>query len=51
MILKGQYLIKWNTQAAGTFLASLLVIEVVLVFQKYFIRGLLMGSSKRAMQV
>jgi ABC-type glycerol-3-phosphate transport system permease component len=46
MILKGQYLIKWNAQAAGTLLASLPVIIVFLVFQKYFIRGLLMGSSK-----
>ena len=46
MILKGQYLIQWNAQAAGTLLASLPVIIVFLAFQKYFIRGLLMGSSK-----
>jgi len=46
MVLKGQYLIQWNAQAAGTLLASLPVIAVFLAFQKYFIRGLLMGSTK-----
>jgi ABC-type glycerol-3-phosphate transport system permease component len=46
MLLKGQYLIQWNAQAAGTMLASLPVVIVFLAFQKYFIRGLLMGSNK-----
>ncbi len=46
MLLKGQYLIQWNAQAAGTLLASLPVVLVFLAFQKYFIRGLLMGSDK-----
>ena len=44
--LQGRYQIQWNVQAAGTLLASLPVIIVFFAFQRYFIKGLLMGSTK-----
>lgn len=46
MNLRGEYAIVWNVQAAGTLLVSLPVIIVFLVFQRYFIKGLLMGIGK-----
>lgn len=46
MNLKSMYLLSWNVQAAGTLLASLPVVAVFLLFQRYFISGLLMGSTK-----
>jgi ABC-type glycerol-3-phosphate transport system permease component len=46
--LKHRYaVVQWNLQSAGAFLASLPTLIVFLIFQKYFIRGILLGAVKR----
>lgn len=44
--LKGQYFISWNVQAAGSVIAILPVLVIFLSFQRYFIKGLIMGYGK-----
>jgi len=44
--LKGQYSVAWSSQAAMAIIASTPTIVVFIVFQRYFISGLTMGSMK-----
>jgi multiple sugar transport system permease protein len=44
--LKGQYSVAWSAQAATAVLASIPTIVIFIVFQRYFIRGLTLGSVK-----
>jgi len=44
--LKGQYNVAWANQAAMAVIASVPTIVVFIVFQRYFISGLTMGSMK-----
>ncbi len=44
--LKGQYNVAWASQAAMAIIASVPTIVVFIVFQRYFISGLTMGSVK-----
>jgi len=44
--LQGQWITSWNIIAAASILAALVPILVFLVFQRYFIEGLTMGSVK-----
>ena len=44
--LQGQWITSWNIIAAASILAALVPIFVFLVFQRYFIEGLTMGSVK-----
>ncbi|ABV33694.1 MULTISPECIES: carbohydrate ABC transporter permease [Pseudothermotoga] len=44
--LQGQWISSWNVIAAGALLAAVVPIIVFLLFQRYFIEGLTMGSVK-----
>ncbi|KAF2956702.1 carbohydrate ABC transporter permease [Marinitoga sp. 38H-ov] len=44
--LQGQWVTSWNVIAAASILAAIVPIIVFLMFQKYFIQGLTMGSVK-----
>ncbi len=44
--LQGEYLSKWNIISAGSLIAAAVPLIVFLLFQRYFIQGLMMGSSK-----
>ena len=44
--LKGQYNVAWASQAAMAVIASIPTIVIFIVFQRYFISGLTMGSMK-----
>jgi len=44
--LQGQWVTSWNVIAAGANLAALVPIVVFLIFQRYFIEGLTLGSVK-----
>ncbi|MFV2063446.1 MAG: carbohydrate ABC transporter permease [Chloroflexota bacterium] len=44
--LKGQYNVAWANQAAMAVIASIPTVVVFIVFQRYFISGLTMGSVK-----
>ncbi|MEX1343501.1 MAG: carbohydrate ABC transporter permease [Candidatus Limnocylindrales bacterium] len=44
--LKGQYNVAWASQAAMAVIASIPTIVIFVVFQRYFISGLTMGSVK-----
>lgn len=44
--LQGQWITSWNIIAAGSIIAAVVPIVVFLVFQKYFIEGLTVGSVK-----
>ena len=44
--LKGQYNVAWANQAAMAVIASIPTIAIFIVFQRYFIAGLTMGSVK-----
>jgi multiple sugar transport system permease protein len=44
--LQGEYLSKWNVISAGSILAAIVPLLVFLIFQRYFIQGLMMGASK-----
>ncbi|KHC91509.1 Binding-protein-dependent transport systems inner membrane component [Thermotoga sp. Mc24] len=44
--LQGQWVTSWNVIAAGANLAALVPIIVFLIFQRYFIEGLTLGSVK-----
>lgn len=44
--LKGQYNTVWSAQAAMAVVASLPTLAIFLVFQRYFIKGLTLGSVK-----
>jgi len=44
--MKGQYSTVWSAQAAMAVLASIPTVVVFVVFQRYFIAGLTMGSVK-----
>ena len=44
--LQGQWITSWNIIAAASILAALVPILVFLMFQRYFIEGLTMGSVK-----
>jgi multiple sugar transport system permease protein len=44
--LKGQYNVAWANQAAMAVIASIPTIVIFIVFQRYFIAGLTMGSVK-----
>ncbi|MCF7875464.1 carbohydrate ABC transporter permease [Candidatus Bipolaricaulota bacterium] len=44
--LQGEYLSKWNIISAGSLIAAAVPLIVFLVFQRYFIQGLMMGASK-----
>jgi ABC-type glycerol-3-phosphate transport system permease component len=44
--LKGQYNVAWASQAAMAVIASIPTIVIFIVFQRYFISGLTMGSVK-----
>lgn len=44
--LQGEYLSKWNIISAGSLLAAAVPLLVFLIFQRYFIQGLMMGASK-----
>ena len=44
--LKGQYNVAWANQAAMAVIASIPTIVIFIVFQRYFISGLTMGSVK-----
>ncbi|MFC4529399.1 carbohydrate ABC transporter permease [Sphaerisporangium dianthi] len=44
--MQGQYFSSWNVIAAATVLAAIPTVVVFLRFQRYFISGLLIGSSK-----
>ena len=45
--LQGQYNVAWSAQAAMSVIASIPTIVVFIVFQRYFISGLTMGSMKK----
>lgn len=44
--LQGQWISSWNVIAAGALLAAVVPIGVFLLFQRYFIEGLTLGSVK-----
>ncbi len=44
--LKGQYNVAWASQAAMSVIASIPTVVVFIVFQRYFISGLTLGSVK-----
>jgi len=44
--MKGQYNVAWANQAAMSVIASIPTIAIFIVFQRYFIAGLTMGSVK-----
>lgn len=44
--LQGEYLSKWNIISAGSLIAAAVPLVVFLVFQRYFIQGLMMGANK-----
>jgi multiple sugar transport system permease protein len=44
--LQGEWITSWNVIAAGANLAALIPILVFLIFQRYFIEGLTLGSVK-----
>ncbi len=44
--LQGQWISSWNVIAAGALLAAIVPVTVFLIFQKYFIEGLTLGSVK-----
>ncbi len=44
--LQGQWITSWNMIAAGALLAATVPILVFIIFQRYFIEGLTMGSVK-----
>ncbi|AEH51450.1 carbohydrate ABC transporter permease [Pseudothermotoga thermarum] len=44
--LQGQWISSWNIIAAGALIAATVPVTVFLIFQKYFIKGLTMGSIK-----
>jgi ABC-type glycerol-3-phosphate transport system permease component len=44
--LQGQYNVAWSAQAAMSVVASIPTIVIFIVFQRYFISGLTMGSVK-----
>jgi len=44
--LSSRYSIQWNLVSAGAIFSVLLPLLVFIVFQKYFIRGLMKGSTK-----
>ncbi|MEW9527081.1 carbohydrate ABC transporter permease [Microbispora sp. NPDC049125] len=44
--MQGQYVSSWNVIAAATVIAAIPTVVVFLRFQRYFISGLLIGSSK-----
>lgn len=44
--LQGEYLSKWNIISAGSLIAAAVPLIVFLLFQRYFIQGLMMGASK-----
>ncbi|MFC4585855.1 carbohydrate ABC transporter permease [Sphaerisporangium corydalis] len=44
--MQGQYFSQWNVVAAATVIAAIPTVVVFLRFQRYFISGLLIGSSK-----
>ncbi len=44
--LQGEYLSKWNIISAGSLIAAAVPLVVFLLFQRYFIKGLMMGASK-----
>lgn len=44
--LQGEYLTKWNIISAGSLIAAAVPLLVFLIFQRYFIQGLMMGAKK-----
>jgi len=44
--LQGEYLSKWNIISAGSLIAAAVPLLVFLLFQRYFIQGLMMGANK-----
>lgn len=44
--LQGQWISSWNIIAAGSIIAAIVPIIVFVIFQRYFIQGLTMGSVK-----
>jgi len=44
--LQGQWISSWNIIAAGALLAAVVPVTVFLIFQRYFIEGLTLGSVK-----
>lgn len=44
--LQGEYLSKWNIISAGSLIAAAVPLLVFLIFQRYFIQGLMMGAKK-----
>ncbi|RME79732.1 MAG: carbohydrate ABC transporter permease [Chloroflexi bacterium] len=44
--LAGSYIVEWNVQMAGAFLAALPTLAVYIFLGRYFMRGLLAGSLK-----
>ena len=44
--LQGGYVSSWNVVAAGALIAAIPTAVVFLAFQKHFVSGLLVGSSK-----
>jgi multiple sugar transport system permease protein len=44
--LQGGYSLSWNVIAAGSLVAAVPTAIVFFVFQKHFVSGLLVGSSK-----
>jgi len=44
--LKGQYSVAYGTQSAMSIMASIPTLLIFIFFQKYFIRGLTLGSVK-----
>jgi len=44
--LQGKYSTEWHTLTAGLFLSMLPVLIIYLLFQKFFVRGLMLGALK-----
>ena len=44
--IQGEWISSWNIVAAASIIAAIIPIIVFLIFQKYFIEGLTMGSVK-----
>jgi len=44
--LQGQWITSWNVMAAGSIIAAVVPLVVFLLFQRYFIEGLTVGSVK-----
>ncbi|HEY8541838.1 MAG TPA: carbohydrate ABC transporter permease [Pseudothermotoga sp.] len=44
--LQGQWISSWNVIAAGALLAAIVPVTIFLIFQRYFIEGLTLGSVK-----